>query len=578
MKINFFEIQNFRKLKSCRIDVSDEQVILVGANNSGKTSAMDALILFLHDESKFNTRDFTLSNWSEIEKIAKRWIENDFSEAQRDIYLSELAQHLPQLDIWLNVEDSKFYYVQYLIPSLSWDGGLLGVRYSFEPKNIQDLYIDFKEAFLGAKNNKEQYQNKDIKDLRLWPYSLWNFLEKKLKNYFTVNAYILDPKKLKDPESNIASPQKLSDYQPLEKNPLRTLIKVDVISAQRGFSDVNTEDVSARNLSEQLIEYYDNYLDDTNNLQDEEDLKALSSVEEAKEAFNKKFQRSFHSVLKELKDINYPGVDNPDIKISTEVSPIQGLRHSSSVQYEINSHSLTLPEKSNGLGYQNLIYLTFKLISFRDDWMKKSLSAKDHAIEPIHLVLIEEPEAHLHVQVQQVFIRKAYDVLRKHHLLESNGENKNDFITHLIVSTHSSHIAHEVDFTHLRYFKRLEISARDRVPESVVVNLKDLFNSDEESFQFTRKYLKSAHCDIFFADAIILVEGASERILLPYFLKDLLSTYISILEIGGAYAHKFQKLIESLGILTLIITDIDCCHGKKSVFPEEKKSYITSNA
>ena len=372
MKISFFEIQNFRKLKSCRIDVSDEQVILVGANNSGKTSAMDALILFLHKESnfKFNTRDFTLSNWSEIEKIAKKWIENDFSEAQRDSYLYELAQHLPQLDIWLDVEDSKFYYVQHLIPSLSWDGGLLGVRYSFEPKNIQDLYIDFKEAFLRAKNNKEQYPraknnkeqypNKDIKDLRLWPYSLWDFFEKekKLENYFTVNAYILDPKKLKDPEANIASPQKLSDYQPLEKNPLQTLIKVDVISAQRGFSDTNTKGVSARNLSEQLIEYYDNYLDDTNNLQDEEDLKALSSVEEAKEAFNKKLQRSFHSVLKELKDINYPGVDNPDIKISTEVSPIQGLRHSSSVQYEINSHSLTLPEKSNGLGYQNLIYLT----------------------------------------------------------------------------------------------------------------------------------------------------------------------------------------------------------------------------
>ena len=47
MKISFFEIQNFRKLKSCRIDVLDKQIILVGANNSGKTSAMDALIFFL---------------------------------------------------------------------------------------------------------------------------------------------------------------------------------------------------------------------------------------------------------------------------------------------------------------------------------------------------------------------------------------------------------------------------------------------------------------------------------------------------------------------------------------------------
>lgn len=34
---------------------------------------------------------------------------------------------------------------------------------------------------------------------------------------------------------------------------------------------------------------------------------------------------------------------------------------------------------------------------------------KDEIIEPLHLVLVEEPEAHLHVQVQQVFIRKAYN-------------------------------------------------------------------------------------------------------------------------------------------------------------------------
>ena len=42
MKINFIDVQNFRKLKNCRVEISEKETVFVGANNSGKTSAMDA--------------------------------------------------------------------------------------------------------------------------------------------------------------------------------------------------------------------------------------------------------------------------------------------------------------------------------------------------------------------------------------------------------------------------------------------------------------------------------------------------------------------------------------------------------
>lgn len=54
--------------------------------------------------------------------------------------------------------------------------------------------------------------------------------------------------------------------------------------------------------------------------------------------------------------------------------------------------------------------MVFNLIRFRDEWMRVGKAAKkqsddDTIIEPLHIVLIEEPEAHLHAQVQQVFIK-----------------------------------------------------------------------------------------------------------------------------------------------------------------------------
>src|SRR6202000_627497 len=78
---------------------------------------------------------------------------------------------------------------------------------------------------------------------------------------------------------------------------------------------------------------------------------------------------------------------------------------------------------------------------------------------------------------------------------------------------------------------------------------------------FLERYLRLTHCDLFFADAVILVEGNVERLLMPQMIASvspgLLSTYISVLEGGGAFAYRFRGLIEFLGLTTLVVTDID---------------------
>lgn len=572
MNIDFIKIKNFRKLNSCKLEFSKNETIFVGANNSGKTTAMDALITFLK-RKEFKTQDFTISHWTELNKIAETWITNsDLLEEDKSIKL--LEPYLPSLDLWINVETSELRYVSHLIPTLDWEGGLLGIRLIFQPKNLETLI----QEYIISRSKVNKLNTNSGKNVELWPKDFWQFCEKKLNSLFEIKTYILDPKKF-DVD------QELTEHNiALEGNPLNGLIKIDTINAQRGFSDVNSdnpESQNSRNLSSQLRTYYDKHLNPSID-PTENDLDALESLNNAQLVFDGNLKTRFKDSLKELEDLNYPGFGNPQITLSSLIKAADGLEHESAVRYEIDN-GLSLPEKYNGLGYQNLISIIFKLMRYRDEWMRKGKAASEDndIIEPLHLVLIEEPEAHLHAQVQQVFIKKAYNVLRKHPDLDV----KNDFTTQLVISTHSSYIAHQ-KFESLRYFKRNNTLT---IPTSEVLSLKSVFDSskpeDNETEKFVIRYLNTTHNDLFFADAAILVEGPAERMLIPHFIKNnheiLDSCYVTILEIGGSHAHRLKPLIEKLGLITLIITDIDSQDpsktSNKKCQPEKGKNLETNN-
>ncbi|MDD5652881.1 MAG: AAA family ATPase [Candidatus Omnitrophica bacterium] len=611
MQIKFVEIKNFRKLKSVRIELADKTTLFVGANNSGKTSAMDALKYFLVDTNAFCTNDFTLSNWGTINKIGESWEKSQTVKDSQEHTLAEWNEILPALDVWLKVEKNEFQHVCHILPTLDWsDKELLGVRLRYEPKDVDALYKEYITAIKTAKETIEETRKKQDKcAVKLWPRSMSDFLEKRLANHFEVHPYLLDPKKLNDPDNiGIAKPQPLPEASEfLSGNPFKDLIRIDVISAQRGLSDpdnvlpepdgrVGLERHYKGRLSGQLRTYYDRHINPSDDMVEASDIAALEAIQNAQDEFDKKLREGFSEALKELEGLGYPGVTDPKLIISTKIKPIDGLNHSSALQYEVTSPKSEswgaprLPEEYNGLGYQNLISIVFRLMSFRDSWMKVGKDGKKAAAKvseknffpPLHLVLIEEPEAHLHAQVQQVFIRKAYDILRNH----NNLKEKKNLSSQLVVSTHSSHIAHECKFDWLRYFRRLPAINEGEVPISVIVNLSNIFGDEKDETQkFVTRYLKTTHCDLFFADAAILVEGPAERMLVPHFIHNYFSklnqSYITLLEIGGSHAHRLRPLIEHLGLVTLIITDLDSAestghHASKQ--PEKGKNLITRNA
>lgn len=571
MKIKFIDIQNFRKLKNCRLELSGKETVFVGANNSGKTSAMDMLIKFLikSRRKELATTDFTLSNWYSINSFGKSWVSGiSVGEGASDWH-----KVCPALDVWLEVQEKEVYRVCHLIPTLSWKHGLLGVRLCFEPKKITELKSDFMAEYIAAQDVLSQVPpSGDVPNtLTIWPRDLRDFLDKsgKLHSYFTIKAYLLDPSEV-DLEGEEQAPQEIKKQVSLEVEPFDGLFRIDLIEAQRGFSDANSElsnsfGAGRGNLSQQLKKYYQKHLDPSES-PDVEDLIALQSIDQAKNTFDTKLRDRLHSAISEIENIGYPGFSDPTISLTSKINPIDSLDHDTAIQFDLfksvveGLENLRLPEKLNGLGYKNLISMIFALLSFRDGYMRlgKAAPIAGEPIEPLHLVLIEEPEAHLHAQVQQVFINKAYKVLRKHPLLGDNLE----FNTQLIVSTHSSYLAHEVDFENLRYFRRNRAVSNNDTPTAKIVNLRSTFGGRaSETAKYVARYLKTTHCDLFFANGVILVEGAAERMLVPSFIKrkfeKLSTSYISILEINGAHAHRLKPLLEKLGIFTLIISDLD---------------------
>lgn len=578
MRIQCVEVVNFRRLKSAYIDFDQKTTIFVGANNSGKTSAMTALRYFLVAPKSLALRDITIANWALLDAIGLAW-ETHSTPAH------ELNDLLPSLDVWLSVPLAEIRHVVHILPTLDWRGGDLGVRLQYRVTDLDRLKADYLLQRGASITASQQVPRADGKPLEMWPLSLTDYLGRELPRHIGLQAFALDPGAKQSPVKGVARPQPLSkEALPLGKNPFDGLIQIDEIAAQRDFADAGAKgsgddgsDGSSRRykrrLSEQLRTYYDRHLDPTKT-PSAKDFEALCAVQTAERNFDARLEEGFEPALKELESIGYPGIANPKLKITTQLRAIDGLRHGSALQYEVTDSgdsgapALKLPEDYAGLGYQNLIAMVFMLMAFRNDWMRVGKASTDleregERIPPLHLVLVEEPEAHLHAQVQQVFINNAYQLLRNHDDLHDSET----FHTQLVVSTHSSHVAHEADFANLRYFRRRAAAVPQETATTTVTNLSQVFGDEDDTKRFVKRYLKATHCDLFFADGIIFVEGQAERILVPHFIRHQFTTlsrrYITLIELGGSHAHKFAPLVDELGVTTLVIADLDAVSAHK---------------
>jgi predicted ATP-dependent endonuclease of OLD family len=540
MHVKALAIRNFRRLKDVVIDLASDISIFVGANNSGKTSVGHALQLF-SGKGRFSVHDFSAELWTGI--IA-------FGEGQAEAKLPSI-----EIDVWFEIGPNDVHRVINLLPGLTWAGKLVGMRVSYVPSSPAVTLARYTEL----RNRMNEAVAKDEQGHPVYdpsPRNLREYLQDRLHDEYELRHFVLDPTRF---DAQMVAEE---GYEPVQllarersgREILSDLVHIDFLNAQRHLSD-GPGSSRAEELSRVLSRFYSRNLEKKS-----EDFNTLRALAESEAALNEHLERVFEPTLKSLATLGYPGLSNPRMMIRSALDPTQIMsgRDGAIIHYAVgsdegNPNPPTLPDRYNGLGFKNLIYMVVELLDLHAQWM-----AIEENRPPVHLIFVEEPEAHLHAQLQQAFIRKVMDIIAL------QGEDKTYYTSQVVVTTHSTHILYERGFKPIRYFRR---SRSQGLSTSEVLSLSIFYdNTDHDIRSFLERYLKLAHCDLFFADGVVLVEGNVERLLLPQMIEKvaprLQATYLTILEIGGAFGHRFKALIEFLGLTALIITDLDSVFGK----------------
>jgi hypothetical protein len=239
-------------LRDVHIELASDISIFVGSNNSGKTSATQALYAFASgSKDKFSLYDFSSACWNDFDVLGD--LEEEGAEQPKFPAMS--------LDLWFEVTASDLYLVIPLLPSTAWDGTQVGVRIEFAPRNPVELLTKFRAAREQARTMAAALPKRENEKYVPWPKSLTDYLKNELLNEFEFKYYVLDRAQFDDAHK----PQE--GYEPLMlgKEPggaaiLKSLIKVDNLSAQRHLADAAAGSGAgagrAEDLSKRLSRFY----------------------------------------------------------------------------------------------------------------------------------------------------------------------------------------------------------------------------------------------------------------------------------------------------------------------------------
>lgn len=194
---------------------------------------------------------------------------------------------------------------------------------------------------------------------------------------------------------------------------------------------------------------------------------------------------------------------------------------------------------NRGLGSNNILFMACELLLLGSE------------ADGLPLLLIEEPEAHLHPQRQ---LRLMQFLQAKVKEARADGQK-----IQVIMTTHSPSLASAIDLDNM-----VMLQGRRAFP--LACGRTNLSKSD---YGFLTRFLDATKANLFFARGVLIVEGDAENILLPTLAnllkRDLTESGVSIVNVGGIGLRRFARIFQrsnpsadgEISIPVACLTDMD---------------------
>ena len=520
MYLSKIKISNFRGFDETGIvAVFDKGVnAIIGENNNGKSSLIDAIriafsTLNYKKDIYFNKSDLHINLSGERAK-----------SSQIDIYLENVPQYL--YEIW-NPEtaDSGEFHIKFYVSTTSkgiekiqytiWGGVIEGNTVSAETLEAVDV------AFLGALRDAET-EMKPSRNSKLATL-LGNIADSDEKRNGLVDVLQAANEALMQKEELIRTSEIINENL--------SNIEQDVLSQQ---IDVGLVDPRFDSIASSLRTWVKSkWIFISKDAQIYEILKAIIEKNNLSHYIRDVDSGLYLKIGLFLKEVHKIDEITPELKKQL---------------YLIAQRNFEL--KQNGLGYNNLIFMSTILGDMS--------ITKEGVLQ--NLLLIEEPEAHLHPQLQEL--------VHNFFLEQHNGDNN----IQVIYTSHSPTLVSKIGLDNINL-----IYEREYRMECLPISQSALDDTDKK---YLMKYLDVTKSQLFFSKGMIFVEGISEALLIPEIATMLgLSFDKYAVEVVNVDSLAFKPFINLLlnkvdkvksFAKAAIITDDDRCTDKK-----DAEHYIT---